>query len=140
MKYSIAMIQGFKAFIMKGNVVDLAVAVVIAGAFSLVVNAVVERVIMPLIAGIFGAPDFDNVLAFQVGSNPENIVSIGAVLTAVVNFMLVAAAIYFIIVVPMNKMIERRNARLGVTNEDEAVDQQVALLTEIRDELRARQP
>ncbi|WP_026818720.1 large conductance mechanosensitive channel protein MscL [Arthrobacter castelli] len=134
------MIQGFKAFIMKGNVVDLAVAVVIAGAFSLVVNAVVERVIMPLIAGIFGAPDFDNVLAFQVGSNPENIVSIGAVLTAVVNFMLVAAAIYFIIVVPMNKMIERRNARLGVTNEDEAVDQQVALLTEIRDELRARQP
>ncbi|GAB3248050.1 MscL family protein [Arthrobacter pigmenti] len=134
------MIQGFKAFIMKGNVVDLAVAVVIAGAFGLVVSAVVDRVIMPLIAGIFGAPDFDNVLAFQVGSNPENIVSIGAVLTAVVNFVLVAAAIYFIIVVPMNKTIERRNARLGITEEEEVVDPQIALLTEIRDELRARKP
>lgn len=134
------MIQGFKAFIMKGNVVDLAVAVVIAGAFGLVVSAVVDRVIMPLIAGIFGAPNFDNVLAFQVGSNPENVVSIGAVLTTIVNFILVAAAIYFIIVVPMNKMIERRNARLGITEEEETIDPQIALLTEIRDELRARKP
>lgn len=133
------MIQGFKAFIMKGNVVDLAVAVVIAGAFGLVVSALVDRVIMPLIAGIFGAPNFDKVLAFQVGSDPENIVSIGAVLTTVVNFVLVAAAIYFIIVVPMNKMVERRNARLGITEEEEAVDPTIALLTEIRDELQARQ-
>lgn len=134
------MIQGFKAFIMKGNVVDLAVAVVIAGAFGLVVSAIVDRVIMPLIAGIFGAPNFDKVLAFQVGSNPENVVSIGAVLTTIVNFILVAAAIYFIIVVPMNKMIERRNARLGITEEEETIDPQIALLTEIRDELRARKP
>ncbi len=133
------MIQGFKAFIMKGNVVDLAVAVVIASAFGTVVTAVVDRVIMPLIAGIFGAPDFDNVLAFQVGSNPENIVSIGAVLTTVVNFLLVAAAVYFIVVVPMSKMVERRNARLGITEEEEAADPQIALLTEIRDELRSHQ-
>lgn len=124
---------------MKGNVVDLAVAVVIASAFGTVVTAVVDRVIMPLIAGIFGAPDFDNVLAFQVGSNPENIVSIGAVLSTLVNFLLVAAAVYFIIVVPMNKMIERRNARLGITEEEEAADPQIALLTEIRDELRSHQ-
>lgn len=133
------MIQGFKAFIMKGNVVDLAVAVVIASAFGTVITALVVRVIMPLIAGIFGAPNFDKVLAFQVGSDPGNIVSIGAVLTTVVNFVLVAAAIYFAIVVPMNKMAERRNARLGIAEEAEAVDPQIALLTEIRDELRARQ-
>ncbi|WP_026535418.1 large conductance mechanosensitive channel protein MscL [Arthrobacter sp. H14] len=133
------MIQGFKAFIMKGNVVDLAVAVVIASAFGTVVTALVDRVIMPLIAGIFGAPNFDKVLAFQIGSEPENIVSFGAVLTTVVNFLLVAAAIYFVIVVPMNKMVERRNARLGIVEEEEVVDPQIALLTEIRDELRARQ-
>ncbi|MGJ9402097.1 large conductance mechanosensitive channel protein MscL [Arthrobacter sp. KK5.5] len=130
------MIQGFKDFIMKGNVVDLAVAVVMAGAFGAVVTALVESVLMPLISVLVGTPNFDNFLA--VG--PEGAIKIGVLLTAIVNFLLVAAAIYFVVVMPMNKMIERRNARLaagGVPAEEE-VDAQVLLLTEIRDSLRNR--
>lgn len=130
------MIQGFKDFIMKGNVVDLAVAVVMAGAFGAVVNALVESVLMPLISVLVGTPNFDNFLA--VG--PEGAIKIGVLLTAIVNFLLVAAAIYFVVVMPMNKMIERRNARLaaGEVPAEEEVDAQVLLLTEIRDSLRNR--
>ncbi|MEE1620511.1 large conductance mechanosensitive channel protein MscL [Zafaria sp. Z1313] len=123
------MIQGFKEFIMKGNVVDLAVAVVMGGAFGAVVTALVDSVLMPLISMLVGTPNFDEFLVFGA-------VKLGVFLTALVNFLLVAAAIYFVVVMPMNKMIERRNARLGITEEEEAVDPQIALLTEIRDSLK----
>jgi len=132
------MIKGFKEFIMKGNVVDLAVAVVIAGAFGLVVKSLVDNIIMPLIAGIVGKPNFDSVLAFQIGSDPANILSFGAFITVLLNFVIIAAAIYFVVVVPMNHMIARRNARLGIVEGEEEVDPQVALLTEIRDALKSR--
>ncbi|MGP9659990.1 large conductance mechanosensitive channel protein MscL [Arthrobacter sp. AOP36-C1-22] len=128
------MLQGFKEFIMKGNVVDLAVAVVIGGAFATVIDALVNSVLMPLISVLVGTPNFDNFLA--VG--PEHAIKIGVLLTAVVNFLLVAAAIYFVVVMPMNRMIERRNARLGILPEEEEVDPQVLLLTEIRDSLKPR--
>ncbi len=123
---------------MKGNVVDLAVAVVIGAAFGTVVTALVNKVLMPLIAGIVGKPNFDDVLKFQVGADPNNFVMIGSLLTAIINFVLVAAAIYFVIVVPMNKIIERRNARLGIKPAEDAPDPQIVLLTEIRDSLKAR--
>lgn len=128
------MLQGFKEFIMKGNVVDLAVAVVIGGAFATVIDALVNSVLMPLISVLVGTPNFDNFLA--VG--PEHAIKIGVLLTAVVNFLLVAAAIYFVVVIPLNKMIERRNTRLGILPEEEEVDPQVLLLTEIRDSLQPR--
>lgn len=124
------MLKGFKDFIMKGNVVDLAVAVVIGTAFGAVVKALVESVLMPLVSMLVGQPNFDDFLAFGE-------VKIGVVLTAAINFVLVAAAVYFVVVLPMNKMIELRNAKLGITKEDE-VDPQIALLTEIRDSLKAR--
>ena len=124
------MLQGFKDFIMKGNVVDLAVAVVMGGAFGAVVTALVDKIIMPLISMLVGSPNFDQFLVFGQ-------VQIGAFLTALVNFLLVALAIYFVIVLPMNKMIERRNARLGIT-EDDAADPNTVLLTEIRDALKGR--
>ncbi|GHD04412.1 large conductance mechanosensitive channel protein MscL [Zhihengliuella salsuginis] len=129
------MLTGFKDFIMKGNVVDLAVAVVLGGAFGAVVTALVERVIMPLISALVGSPNFDEFLLVTLNGND---IAIGAVLTAIVNFLLVAAAIYFVVVVPMNKMIEARNKRLGIGQDEveEAVDPQVALLTEIRDSLK----
>ncbi|MHA7153840.1 large conductance mechanosensitive channel protein MscL [Arthrobacter sp. TMN-50] len=125
------MLNGFRHFIMKGNVVDLAVAVVIGAAFTSVVQALVNSVLMPLIALIFGVQNFDHFLAFGD-------VQFGVLLTAVVNFLLVAAAIYFGIVLPMNKMIEHRHRRLGITEEEAAVDPQIALLTEIRDSLATR--
>ncbi|WP_372696973.1 large conductance mechanosensitive channel protein MscL [Arthrobacter sp. JSM 101049] len=130
------MLQGFKQFIMKGNVVDLAVAVVIGGAFATVIDALVNSVLMPLISVLVGTPNFDNFLA--VG--PEHAIKFGVLLTAIVNFLLVAAAIYFVVVMPMNVIIERRNARLaaGQPAEEEEVDAQVLLLTEIRDSLKSR--
>ena len=128
------MLTGFKNFIMKGNVVDLAVAVVIGAAFGAVVDALVKSVLMPLISLLVGQPNFDDFLAFGD-------VRFGVLLTAVVNFLLVATAIYFVIVVPMNHMIERRNRRLGIkqdVKEEAAEDPQIALLTEIRDALRSQ--
>jgi large conductance mechanosensitive channel len=127
------MLTGFKKFILKGNVIDLAVAVIIGAAFSSVVDALVKSVMMPLISLLVGEPNFDNFLAFGD-------VRFGVLLTAVVNFLLVAAAIYFVIVVPMNHMIERRNRKLGINQdvkEEAAEDPQIALLTEIRDALRS---
>lgn len=125
------MLQGFKEFIMKGNVIDLAVAVILGGAFGKVVSALVESVLMPLISLLVGQPNFDNFLAFGP-------VKVGVLLTALINFLIVAAALYFVVIVPMNKVIERRNRRLGITPDEETVDPQIALLTEIRDSLRTR--
>ena len=128
------MLQGFKDFIMKGNVLDLAVAVIVGGAFAPVISTLVDSVIMPLISGLIGFPNFDQFLAIQVNGT-ENYVRLGAWLTVIVNFLIIAAALYFVVVMPMNKMIERRNLRLGINPDEEEVDPQVALLTEIRDAL-----
>lgn len=103
------------------------------GAFGAVITALVDSVLMPLISMLVASPDFDNFLVFGQ-------VKFGVFLTALVNFLLVAAAIYFVVVMPMNKMIERRNARLAAGQEPapEEVDASVLLLTEIRDSLRNR--
>jgi len=133
--YLEGMLTGFKNFILKGNVVDLAVAVVIGAAFGAVVTALVQSVLMPFIAGLVGSPNFDS---FAVVTLNGNDIKFGVLLTAIVNFLLVAAAIYFVVVVPMNHMIERRNRRLGINldvKEEAAEDPQIALLTEIRDAL-----
>ncbi|TDD29047.1 large conductance mechanosensitive channel protein MscL [Kribbella turkmenica] len=127
------MLKGFKEFIMRGNVVDLAVAVVIGAAFGQIVTALVENLINPLIAAIFGKPDISQVLTFTV-NNAE--FSIGAVLQAALNFLFVAAAVYFFIVMPLNKLAERR-AR-GVEPEPEPLTTEQQLLTEIRDALQTR--
>lgn len=129
------MLKGFRDFIMKGNVVDLAVAVVIGAAFGAVVNSLVANILMPLIAALFGSPNFNSFALVTLNGND---IKFGVFLTVVVNFILVAAAIYFVVVVPMNHIIARRNARLGIT-EEAAGDPQIVLLTEIRDSLRARQ-
>lgn len=124
------MLKGFKEFIMKGNVVDLAVAVVMGAAFSAVIDSIVKGLLTPLIARLFQAKDL-------AGMTWEGF-AYGSVIAAVINFVLIAAAIYFIIVMPMNHMIARRNAKLGIKEEEEAVDPQIALLTEIRDSLKNR--
>ncbi len=98
------MLKGFREFVMRGNVVDLAVAVVIGAAFGAVIAAFVANIITPLIAAIFGQPDFSR-LTFTVNGS---VFRYGLFFNAVIAFLLVAAAIYYVVVVPMNKIKERR--------------------------------
>ncbi|MEO8557261.1 MAG: large conductance mechanosensitive channel protein MscL [Actinomycetota bacterium] len=121
------MLKGFKDFLMRGNVVDLAVAVVIGAAFGTVVKAFVD-VVMSLIGKLGGQPNFD---AWRPGEVP-----LGAFITALVAFVIVAAAIYFVVVTPLNRLAERRAS--GIEPQTQAPSEEVALLTEIRDSLRAR--
>jgi large conductance mechanosensitive channel len=97
------MLSGFKQFILRGNVVDLAVGVVIGAAFGGVVTALVKSLIEPLIALLVGKPDF-TAIVFPIGST---IFPVGVFITALVNFLLVAAAIYFFVVTPINALIAR---------------------------------
>ena len=127
------MLKGFKDFLMRGNVVDLAVAVVIGAAFGLVVQGLLNGLINPLIAAVAGQPDLSQVGTFELNNAKF---SVGVFLTPLFNFLTVAAAIYFIVVLPLNKLAERRAK--GVEPETEAPSEEVALLTEIRDSLRAR--
>lgn len=122
------MLSGFKDFITRGNVIDLAVGMIIGTAFTAVVNALVESVLMPAISMIVKAPSFDEFLVFGD-------IKVGVFLTAVVNFLLIAAAVYFCIVMPINKFNEARAAKLSLDEETEEEDPQVALLKEIRDAL-----
>lgn len=96
------MLSGFKKFILRGNVVDLAVAVVIGGAFSKIVDALVKDIISPLLGLIGGQPDFSNI---QLTVNKNNFL-IGDFINALISFLIIAAAIYFLIVLPLNKLIE----------------------------------
>jgi len=99
------MLKGFREFILRGNVIDLAVAVVIGAAFGAVVKAFVDNLITPLIAALFGKPDFSG-LVFTVNGS---IFKYGLFINALVTFLLVAAAVYFVVVAPMNKLAERRS-------------------------------
>ncbi|MDR1768509.1 MAG: large conductance mechanosensitive channel protein MscL [Propionibacteriaceae bacterium] len=118
------MVKGFKEFISRGNVVDLAVGVIIGAAFGKIVSALVDGVINPLLSAMIGQPSFD-FLNVPLGSSE---VMFGTLLSAIVQFLLVAAAIYFCIVLPLNKL----NARKAAAPQPET-PADVALLTEIRD-------
>jgi large conductance mechanosensitive channel len=98
------MLKGFKQFIMRGNVIDLAVAVVIGGAFGTVVAALVKDLLTPLIAAVVGQPDFSAIVFTINGS----VFPIGDFLNAAVAFVLVAAALYFFVVAPMNAILARQ--------------------------------
>jgi large conductance mechanosensitive channel len=97
------MLKGFQQFVLRGNVVDLAVAVVIGGAFGTVVTALVKDLITPFLAAIVGKPDF-SALAFAINGSRF---PIGDFINAVVAFVLMAAAIYFFVVVPVNAVTAR---------------------------------
>lgn len=128
------MLKGFRDFILKGNVIDLAVAVVIGAAFGAVITALVDNVLMPLIAALVNSPNFDSFLVLTIDGVD---IKFGVLLTALVNFLLIAAAVYFALVLPMNKATEAMNRRRGITEEEEEVDPQLALLEQIRDELKS---
>jgi large conductance mechanosensitive channel len=97
------MLKGFRDFILRGNVVDLAVGVVIGGAFGAIVTALVKDLITPLIAAIVGKPDF-SAIGFDIGATHF---PVGDFINAVVAFLLVAAAIYFFVVLPVNALMAR---------------------------------
>src|SRR5579862_3945680 len=99
------MLKGFRQFLLRGNVVDLAVAVVIGGAFGAVVTALVKDLVTPLIAAVAGKPDFSAIVLTINGSA----LLVGDFLNAVISFVMVAAAIFYLIVVPMNTIIARLN-------------------------------
>jgi large conductance mechanosensitive channel len=105
--------KGFKQFILRGNVVDLAVGVVIGASFGAVVTALVANVITPLISAIIKAPDFSD-LAFTINGSKF---MYGNFLNALISFLIVAAVIYFFVVVPINTLIARtkREAPLDPT-------------------------
>jgi large conductance mechanosensitive channel len=95
--------KGFKQFIMRGNVLDLAVAVVIGAAFGAVVTALVKDLITPIIAAIVGKPDFSSIFFDVNGSR----FLIGDFVNAVVSFLLISAAVYFFVVLPVNTLMAR---------------------------------
>lgn len=121
------MLEGFRKFIMRGNALDLAVGVIIGGAFGAIVNSLVADIINPLIGMIFGAPDFS---AIKLGA-----LNIGKFLNAMVSFLMVAFALYFFVVTPMNKLQE-----MSKKSESEpapaAPSEDIVLLREIRDALK----
>lgn len=135
-----SMLAGFKEFIMRGSVVDLAVGIIIGGAFTAVVTAMVDNILNPIIGAIFGKPDltglWDITLRGAHDGIDASVLSVGGFLNAVLNFLIIAAALYFAIVMPLNKLAERR-AR-GQEEEPEPLAQDTVLLQEIRDLLAAQ--
>lgn len=125
------MLKGFKEFIMRGNVLDLAVAVIIGGAFNKIVNSLVVDVLTPLIGAIFGSPDFS---AIKLGP-----VSIGNFVNVVINFIVIAAAIYFFVVAPINTIKNRKEKqKQQMLQASSEPSEEVKLLREILDVLKEK--
>jgi large conductance mechanosensitive channel len=113
-KGGIPAMKGFRDFILRGNVVDLAVAVVIGAAFGSIVTAFVKDLITPLIAAIGGQPDFSTI-SFTINNSKF---LIGDFINALFSFLLIATVVYFMIVLPINRLIERFKPQANVTTED----------------------
>ena len=139
------MLQDFKAFIAKGNVMDLAVAVIIGAAFGAIVTSLTDDVIMPIVGAVFGGADFSNYfILLKVPADYEGslsdyaalkeagaaMIGYGAFLTAVLNFVILAFVI-FLLVRAANRLIAKKE-------EGPAGPSEIELLTEIRDELKKR--
>jgi large conductance mechanosensitive channel len=127
------MLSGFKEFVLRGNVMELAVAVVVGTAFTALVTAVVDGLVHPLIAATAGEQDLSGTWVVQVNGAQF---LFGSVAGAVLNFLIIAATVYLIVVVPMNSLARRRRA--GEEEEPEAPAEDVLLLQEIRDLLAAQ--
>ncbi|NJP48160.1 large conductance mechanosensitive channel protein MscL [Actinacidiphila epipremni] len=146
-----SLLAGFKEFVMRGNVIDLAVAVVIGAAFSSIVNSVVNGIINPLV-GAFGTKDLAGYSSClkgpcRVDSKGETVSGIhilwGSVLSATLTFLITAAVVYFLMVLPMARYLARRAAKQQsapaeeTVVKEEAVTDEITLLRDIRDALVA---
>lgn len=128
--------KGFKDFVMQGNVIDLAVGVVIGSAFTALIGAFVDNLIQPII-NVFGGGNV-NGLAFKI-TNDATLVDIGAILSAIIAFLITAAVVYFVFVLPISHARKIDRKRRGLPEEEEtAVSEDIVLLTEIRDTLTAQ--
>jgi large conductance mechanosensitive channel len=126
------MLKEFREFALKGNLLEIAVGLVLALAFTSLVTASINGIVMPLIAAIVGEPSFDDIV-WTIGSGPDATdIPIGTVITALVNFLLVAFVL-FLIVKAANRMIAKKDAE-----EEAPVVTEIQLLTEIRDSLIQR--
>lgn len=121
------MLKGFKDFLLRGNVLDLAVAVVVGAAFTAIVTAFTSNIINPLVAAIGGSDEYGWGFAI-IAENPETFVNVGAVVTAVINFVIIAAVVYFVLIVPANAV----KARFA-TEEEDTKASEADLLIQIRD-------
>lgn len=135
--------KGFKEFLLRGNVIDLAVAVVIGAAFTAIVTAIVTSLINPLIGAVFNASSLDKALVWSIPtvSGGSAKILFGAIIGAVINFVIVAAVVYFALVVPVNHL--KKVAFERVKNDEEQTPQDVPptdveVLLEIRDLLRSQ--
>jgi large conductance mechanosensitive channel len=131
------MVKGFKDFILRGNVIDLAVAVVIGVAFSAVVAAFIGKIVTPILNALPGAKSTGLGFSLRGGAkSTATFVDISGILNAIIVFILTALVVYLLFVVPMNKLAERR--KRGEEPEPEAPAEDILLLQEIRDLLRTR--
>jgi len=114
------MLKQFKEFLMQGNLIELAVAFVMGGAFAVVVNSLVSDLIMPIIAAIVGKPSFDS-LTFTIN---DSVFRYGAFITSLVTFVIIAAAIFFFVVKPVQMAMARMKPaeEEGPTNEERMVE------------------
>ena len=134
------MLQDLKKFLMRGNVIDLAVAVVIGAAFGLVVSSFVDNIINPIIAAIFGKPDISEVLALTLRESDEGdaVLRIGAFLQQVLDFVIIGTALFFV-VKAFEKLQERRASGQDADADTPTPSDEAILLAEIRDVLRTQQ-
>jgi len=130
------MLKGFKEFILRGNVIDLAVAVVIGAAFTAIVNSLVENIFNPLLGALFKAESLNDAFKVEIPTvNGEPaVLAFGAFLGAAIQFVLIAAVVYFVIVLPMNHF--KRITTKPTVADEAAAPSELSLLTEIRDVLK----
>ncbi|OZD47833.1 mechanosensitive ion channel protein MscL [Rhodococcus sp. 06-1477-1B] len=119
------MLKGFKDFLLRGNVVDLAVAVVVGAAFTAIVTAFTTNIINPLVAALGGSNEYG--FGFNITSSPESFVNVGAVITAIINFVIIAAVVYFVLILPVN------TAKKRFVSQPEKELSDVDVLVQIRD-------
>jgi len=134
-------VKGFKEFLLRGNVIDLAVAVVVGTAFSAIVNALVTSIFNPAIGALFNAESLAKLWIVEIPTTSGDTAKIlfGAVVAAVIQFVLVAAVVYFALVVPINFLKKRAfREQQKVDEEAPAVVYEVDILVEIRDLLKAQ--
>ncbi|WP_369357166.1 large conductance mechanosensitive channel protein MscL [Streptomyces sp. cg2] len=141
-----SVLQGFKEFLMRGNVIELAVAVVVGAAFTNIVNAVVKGFINPIV-GAFGSKNLDNyqtcltatcAVDKKTGQYVDGIYVLwGSVLSAALTFLITAAVVYFLMILPMNRWKARQDAK-KLVDATPAGPTEIELLTEIRDALIAQ--
>ncbi|SKB03026.1 large conductance mechanosensitive channel [Agreia bicolorata] len=133
------MLKGFKEFVLRGNVIDLAVAVVIGAAFTAVVNSIVENVFNPVIAAAFHAEDLVGAFPIPIG---DSAIQLGTVIAAIIKFLIVAVVVYFAFVLPINHLKKVAFIKKQQPTPDDAVTSpptEAELLTEIRDLLAKQQ-